>query len=561
MALSYGLAVLASLVVALTVTPALGLLLMQKAPVSQNETGFAAWVQRQRTPRAAFAIALVATLAGAAMLPMVRLSPVPEFKEPDLVIKWDAAPGTSHQAMTRIIDRVAGELRALPGVRHVGAHVGRAIMSDQIVNVDSSELWVSIDPSGDYESTVAAVSEVVNGYPGADADVVTFLRSRFGEALSGVDEPIVVAVYGQELDVLKREAEKVKTTLAAVDGIVDPHVEIDEEQPAVEIEVDLQAAKAHGIKPGDVRRAAATLISGLQVGNLFEDQKVFEVVVWGVPSVRHSVAGIHDLLIDTPAGDHVRLGDVASVRIISSPAVIRREDVARRIDVAANVHGRSVDAVAADVRDRLLQSSFPLEYRAELTGDFAQRQAARARVIGVSIAAAVGILFMLQAAFGSWGLALAILLTLPMALAGGVLASAAGGGTLALGSLAGFLTILGLAVRQSMALVHRYRDLRHTEGLAFGPEVVERGTRDRVAAVWTTALVTAAAVLPFVVFRAAPGNEILGPLAMVVLGGLVTSTLYVLAVVPMLYSKFGANAMVDTSMDDMDVREPQRAAA
>jgi Cu/Ag efflux pump CusA len=564
MAVSYGLAVLASLVVAMTVTPAMAFLLMQKSQFARAEGGFAGWIQQRhdgRSPRVAFAVAILATLVGAAMLPMVKLSPVPSFKEPDLVIHWDAAPGTSQQSMTRIIDRVAGELRSLPGVHHVGAHVGRAIMSDQVVNVNSSELWVNVAPGADYDATMDAVEEVVHGYPGADADVVTFLRSRFGEALSGVDEPIVVAVYGQNLDVLKREAEKLQAALAGIDGIVDPHVDLDPEEPSVEIQVDLAAAQAHGIKPGDVRRAAATLISGLQVGNLFENQKVFEVVVWGVPQIRHSVAGISDLLIDTPGGSHVRLGDVASVRVVSTPAVIRRENVARRIDVAANVEGRDIDAVAADVRNRLRESSFPLEYRAELLGDFADRQAARARVLAAAAAAAVGIFLMLQAAFGSWGLALSVLLTLPMALAGGVLASALSGGTLALGSLAGFLMILGLAVRQSMALIHRFRDLRHREGVPFGPEVVERGTRERAAAVWTTNLVTAVAVLPFLVFRAAPGHEILGPLALVVLGGLVTSTLYALCVVPWLYSRFGADALVDTSMDEMDLPEAQQVAA
>lgn len=553
MVVSYVLAVLASFVVAMTVTPALALFLMQGARMERHESPFSTWY-RNRSPRsaasrAAVVLAVVLTVAGIALAPALRVTTAPTFKEPDLMIQWDAAPGTSHPAMVRIIDRVSRELRTVPGVHHVGAHVGRAILSDQVVGINSSEIWVSLDPSADYDKTVADVEEVAHGYPGLDGDVVTFTRSRFGEAHSGVDEPIVVALYGQRLDVLQEQAEKMRQSLAGIQGIVEPHIEIEEEEPVVEIEVDLASAKSHGVKPGDVRRAAATLVSGLEVGNLFEEQKVFEVVVWGEPKVRHSVAGIHDLLIDGPGGKHVRLGDVASVRIVSTPNVIRRENVARRIDVAANVQGRSVDAVATDVRDRIRQTAFPLEYRAELMGDFARQSAARMRVVIAGIAAAVGVWLVLQASFGSWGLAFLVLVTLPMALAGGVVSAWAVGGSLALGSLAGFLAVFGLAVRQAMALVHRCRTLRSEEGLAFGADLVWRALGDRAAPIWTASIVTAVAVLPFALFRSAPGHEILGPMAFVVLGGLVTSTLYALCVVPALVARFGAAATVDDSID------------
>ncbi|HZL84584.1 MAG TPA: efflux RND transporter permease subunit [Candidatus Krumholzibacteria bacterium] len=568
MAVSYGLAVLASMVVAMTVTPALALILMQRLPVGRRESGFSGWVQsryglnspgRSATPRAAFALAVVAAVAGIALLPTIRVRPMPTFKEPDLLIQWDAEPGTSRQAMNRIIDRVSHELRGLPGVRHVGAHVGRAILSDQVVGVNSSEIWVNLDPKADYAQTVATVESVVHGYPGLDADVMTYMRSRFGEALSGVDEPIVVALYGQDLNLLQSEAEKMKHALAGIEGVVDPHTELEPQEPVVEIEVNLAAAEKHGIKPGDVRRAAATLLAGIEVGNLFEEQKMFEVVVWGVPQIRHSVDGIHDLLIDTPGGSHVRLGDIASIRVVSAPNVIRRENVARRVDVAADVHGRSAEAVAADVRSLIQSTKFPLEYRAELQGDFARQRAARTRILVAAVAAGIGAWLVLQAAFGSWRLASAVVLTLPMALAGGVIAAAVGGGTLALGSLAGFLTVLGLAARQCVALVHCYRELRHDEGMAFGSELVRRGVRDRAAAIWTAAIVTAAAVLPFVVFATAPGHEILGPMALVILGGMVTSTLYALCVVPALYARLGSDAKIDESVD-VDLEEGRQVA-
>jgi Cu/Ag efflux pump CusA len=474
----------------------------------------------------------------------------PRFKEPDLLVKWDAAPGTSRLEMNRLIDRVGRELRTVPGVRNVGAHVGRAILSDQVVGIHSSEMWVNVDPSADYDKTVSAVEDVVAGYPGIDGDVMTFLSSRFGDKLSGVDEPIVVRLYGQREDILDAEAEKVRASLATVNGIIDARVEREASEPVVELKVDLAAAERHGIKPGDVRRTAATLLAGIEVGNLFEDQKVFEVVVWGVPHVRHSVAGIQDLLVDTPGGGHVRLGEVASVRIVPTPNVIHRENVARTLDVVAGVKGRKADAVATDVRGRLATMSFPLEYRAELMGDYAAERSAWKRVAIATLGVAIGILFVLQAAFGSWGLALAVVLTLPAALGGGLLAAATLGGTVSLAALGGLLTVLALTVRHAVVMVQYCRHLRTHEGMSFGPDVVDRGVRDQVASVIKSTLLVAAAVLPFAWANGRAGFEVLGPLAVVILGGLVTGTLYSLCVVPALYSRFGEGAMPDAVTDE-----------
>jgi Cu/Ag efflux pump CusA len=555
-AIGYGIAVLAALLTASTLTPALAMLLFPRTELMRHESRFAAWLRRSSegmsplVPRAGLIVAIAGGLAGLALLPRLDAPPAPMFKEPDLLVQWDAAPGTSRAEMNRIIDRVSRELRSVPGVRNVGAHVGRAILSDQVVGIHSSEMWVGLDPKADYARTAAAIDEVVAGYPGIDGDVMTFLGSRFGETLSRIDEPIVVRLYGQEQGVLRSEAEKLVQSMAGIQGLVDPRLEVEPEEPVVEVEVNLDAAKTYGVKPGDVRRAAATLLSGIEVGNLFEEQKVFEVVVWGAPQVRHSVAGIGDLLIDTPLGGRVRLGDVATVRMVAAASVIRRENVARSLDVVASVSGRSVAAVAAEVRDRIRHSSFPLEYRAELLGAFAKQEAARARVLWATLACAIGILFILQAGFASWRLALAVLLTLPAALAGGVLAAAWSGAPMSLAALGGLLTALGLAVRQGILLVRRYRDLRLREGMSFGPEMVERGTREQAAPILTTALVLAAAVLPFAILQARPGFEVLGPLAIVILGGLVTATLYALCVVPALYRRFGAGALSDMAGDE-----------
>jgi Cu/Ag efflux pump CusA len=309
--------------------------------------------------------------------------------------------------------------------------------------------------------------------------------------------------------------------------------------PTLEIEVNLEKAKHYGLKPGDVRRAATSLISGIHVGNLFEEQKVFEVMVYGTPNTRHSLTSIENLLIDTPSGGHVPLKEVAEVRIVPAVTVIHRDAAARRMDVTASVHGRDLASVGDEVEDRLKTVEFPLEYRAELLGEYAERDAAEQRVATFAIAAAIGVLLILQAFFRSWRLATVMFLTFPAALAGGVLAAFfARGGLLSLGSIVGSFTVLGIAVRQGITLISHYRHLEH-EGETFGAELVQRCTQERCGPILMTAGTTGLAFMPFLLFGNIAGLEILHPVAIVVLGSLVTATMFTLAGVPAIYLLFG----------------------
>jgi Cu/Ag efflux pump CusA len=313
------------------------------------------------------------------------------------------------------------------------------------------------------------------------------------------------------------------------------------EEPVLAIETDLARAEPYGIKPGDVRRASAMLLQGITVGNIFGEQKVFEVVVKGVPDVRQGVDSVRNMLIDTPGGGHVRLGQVADVNTQPSPAVIKRDAAERYVDVEANVSGRSLTAVATDVEDRLANAEFPLEYHAEVLGQTTTGQEIHlGRVVGFALTAVIAIFLLFQAAFRSWRLAGLVFLTLPVALVGGVLAALIDGATLSLGSLIAFLGLLGLASRNGVVLIDRFQRLRLAE--AFGAELVRRGARDRFAPTLTVAVATAAVVLPFVVMGDVAGLEIVHPMAIVLLGGLVTTTLLALFVLPALYLRFGAGA-------------------
>ncbi len=548
LALSYALAVLASMFVAMTVTPAMALLLMAKAPLERREPRQVRWLKGAytrvlariiRRPRWTYGAVGAVAVVGLLVYPLLGQSLLPSFKERDFLMHWVTTPGTSHPEMVRITTQGSLELRAIPGVRNFGAHIGQAVAADEVVGMHFGENWISVDPKADYDPTVAAVQDVVAGYPGLYRDVQTYLKERIREVLTGSSDAIVVRIYGEDLPTLRAKAEEVRAALAEVDGVVEEHVELQVEEPQIEIEVDVAAAQQHGLKPGDVRRQVAALMASEEVGDFFIGGRVYDVRVWSVPALRNDATAVSNLLIDTPTGGQVRLSDIASVRIAPTPNVIRHENGARRIDVSANVRGRDLGATAQDFNARLESVDFPLGYHAEVLGEFAERQDTQRRLIGFGLVAALGIFLLLQASFSSVRLALLAFLTLPSALVGGVLAAWAGDGVISLGSLVGFLTVLGIAARNGIMLMSHYQHLEREEGEPFGPGLVLRGARERLAPILMTALATALALVPLVVKGSVPGHEIEHPMAVVILGGLVTSTLLNLFVVPSLYLRFG----------------------
>jgi CzcA family heavy metal efflux pump len=548
LAYSYALAVLASLLVALTVTPALALLLLHKAPLERRGSPLVRWLQRAYTaglarviqrPRWAYATVAVVIVAGLAVVPFLGESLFPQFKERDFLMHWVSFPGTSHPEEQRIVIQGSRELRTIPGVRNFGSHIGQAFLGEEIAGVNFGENWISVDPKADYDKTLAAIEETVTGYPGLYTDVQTYLNERISEVLTGASEAIVVRIYGPDLEVLRDKAAEVEKVLGQIPGIVEEHADFEVEVPQMDVQVDLAKAKRYGIKPGDVRRAASTLVAGEEVADIFRAGKAYDVQVWSPPNTRQSVTNIEDLLIDTPGGGHVRLGDVADVSVKPTPNVVERDNNSRRIDVGANVRGRDLGSVAREVERRVRAIEFPRGYDAQVLGQYKERQAAQTRLLVFSVGAAIGIFLLLQASFGSFRLATLSFLTLPMALVGGVLAAWMGGGIIELGSLVGFLTVMGIAARNGILLINHFQHLERYEGETFGPALVLRGARERLSPILMTALATGLAVVPLVIAGGRPGHEIEHPLAVVILGGLFTSTLLNLFVVPSLYLRFG----------------------
>lgn len=564
-ATAYLLAIVASIVVAVTVTPALGMMLLGNTAGERRESPIAGWLRRRYDgmasrivpkPGPAFALFGVFALAGLVALPFLDQSMRPVLKERDVVVRLDAAPGTSLRRMDEITAQAVEELRSLPGIDDVGAHVGRAIQSDQIVNVNSAEVWVGINGSADYDETIGSIESVAGGLPDVSNDVLTYSEQRVTDVLGRGDDEIVVRIYGQDQQILETKAEEVRAAIAGIDGLENARVDLPPEEPTIEVEPDIARAGRYGLAPGDVRRAATTLLSGLVVGNLFEEQKVFDVAVWGSPEIRQSETDVENLEIDTPDGGLVPLGEVADVRVVPSAAAIQHESVESYVDVGANVSGRDVGAVAGDVEGALEQVEFPLEHHAKVLGGFEEEAAGRSRVIAVAVAALIVIFLLLQAAFSSWRLAVLAFVALPMALAGGVLTALIAGGDITLGSVAGFVAVLGLAARGAVVLVRHYQRLQR-DGEEFGPDLVIRGTRERLVPILTSALASAVAFIPFAVSGGSAGLEIVGPMSAVILGGLVTSTLLNLVVIPAGYLRFGFVAEQDTSAEHLLVEVPE----
>ena len=443
------------------------------------------------------------------------------------------------------------ELRAIPGVRNFGAHIGRAVGGDEPYGINFTENWISIDPEVDYDKTRGAVEKVVEGYPGLRRDVQTYLKERIKEVLTGSSDAIVVRIFGPELPVLRQSAEQVHEALKDIPGLIDLHVGQQVQIPQIQVTLNLETAGRYGLKPGDIRRVAATFMSGIEVTDIHREGKVYDVFVWAPESIRTSPDSIREFLIDTPYGGRVRLGDVAEVKLVATPNKIKRENNSRRIDIEGNVKGRDLGSVAQDVEERLNKLQFPIGYHPEVLGEYKERETAQKNMLYVSIAVAVGIFIILQVSFQSWVLAGLIFLALPAALVGGILATFMSDGVISLGSLVGIITVLGIVARNGILLVQHYRHIELVEGEPFGLDLILRGAGERLSPILMTTLCTALALLPLIVAGDIPGHEIEHPMAVVILGGLLTSTLLTLFVVPILYLRFGSvSVSVSEQIDD-----------
>jgi Cu/Ag efflux pump CusA len=524
-----------------------------------------------RAPRLLTAVSVVAGIAVLAGIPFLHPGQ-PAFADRNLVIHWSGAPGMSLTELNRVAGVANHELLAIPGVLDAGATLGRAVTGDQIGGANSGSIWVTMKPDADYAATLTAIKAVANGTPGIWGTVSTYESDAMGGVLTAPPGGVVSRVYGTDYGQLEKVAGQVKALMSGVSGVQGAQVQLPQQQPTLDVQVNLDAAARNGIAPGDVRREAATLIEGLTVANFFQDQKVFDVVVLAQHDVRSSVQAVESLLLDSAPGKHVRLGDVATVTVVNQPVDIKHEDTSLYLDVTAGVSGRGAAAAAGDISSRLTSLSLPHGYSTTVLSGAQLDASARAGaapgdrvVLGTSfpaflayvLAALLGIFLIIQAALGSWRLALVAFGTIPLAMGGAMLILYVAGWAGSLGAVAGLIAVFALAARLAITVVARIREDHQDMAAAAASSSGQ---------VLTAVVVTAAALAPFALSRGTAGLELLWSAACVILAGLVTIALVGLYILPGACLAFGPGVVGprQAAADDRLVpprRVPERPAA
>ncbi|WP_459663088.1 efflux RND transporter permease subunit, partial [Novosphingobium sp. 11B] len=549
LAIAYVLAIGASLLVALTVTPAMCLLLLPRAPLTEErDTRFVGWLKGRYArilpravvrPRAAIGVVAGGLLLSGLGYMTFKDQFLPDFRETDFLMHFVEKPGTSIEAMDRITIRASKELRSIPGVRNFGAHIGRAEQADEVVGPNFTELWISLDEKADYDGSVAKIKEVVDGYPGLFRDVLTYLRERIKEVLTGAGATVVVRIYGPEQEELRAAGQRVRDAVSGIPGVADLKLESQVLVAQLRIRPRPEDLGRFGLTAGEVRRQAQTLVAQQKVGEIYRDQRAFDVALWGEPAVRGNIHALRDLMIQSPAGAPVRLADIADVEVVPAPNEVKRENGQRRLDVTLNVSGADLGTVARGVEAAVAKVPFASGYHPEVLGEYAALKESRQRLWTTGALCLIGVLLLVWIEFRSRRITALVGVSLPFALVGGVVAVALTGGVLSLGSLVGFVTVIGIAARNGIMLLSHYRHLEREEGMAFGRDLVLRGAEERLVPILMTAACAGLALVPLIVAGNAPGHEIEHPMAIVILGGLLSSTVLNLFLMPALYARYG----------------------
>jgi copper/silver efflux system protein len=549
--LAYIVAIMASLVVALTVTPALAAYLLptSKALATERES----WIVR--TLKSAYARTLdpvlrqpVAVMAGAAALVVAALAVVPtlgrsflpEFQEGTLVISAITLPGTSLTESDDLGRRIEQILLAHPAVLETARRTGRAELDEHAQGANAAEIDVRLDLDGHhrYDRVVEELRQNLTAVPGTQITIGQPIGHRIDHMLSGTRASIAINLFGPDLYQLRTLAGRIEDVVRGVPGTADVAVEQQADVPQVRIAMDRTAMARHGITPRHLAETIDVAFAGEAVSQVLEDQRSFDLVVRFAAPYRGSLESIRSARVNTPAGGQVALASLADIRRDVGPNMISRENVQRKIVVQSNVAGRDVGSVVEEIRDHVArQVALPPDYYVEYGGQFESAAQATRRIILLSLLSLAGILLLLFMEFRSVRQTLLVMVNLPLALVGGVFAVLLTGGVLNIATLVGFITLFGIAVRNGILMVSHYNSL-----LAEGEpvrEAVWRGSMERLSPVFMTALTAGLALLPLALAGGEPGNEIQSPLAVVVLGGLLTSLALNMVVVPVLYLRYG----------------------
>jgi CzcA family heavy metal efflux pump len=549
--IAYIVSILASLVVALTVTPALATYLLPRAKALETEQE--SWVSRQfkrlyaptleavlARPAPVMVGGITLVVAALGVLPFLGRAFLPEFQEGTLVVSVLTVPGTSLDESDAIGRRVEEILLAHPAVVETARRTGRAELDEHAQGVNAAELDVRLElERHDYATVLEELRAALTVVPGTQVTIGQPIGHRIDHMLSGTRASIAVDVFGPDLYELRRLGDEIEQVMLGVVGTVDVATEQQADVPQVRVIMKREAMARFGVTPADLADAIDVAFAGEAVSQVLEGQQAFALVVRFEPSLRATLEAVREARIDTPVGAQVPLGTLADVRYDMGPNVISRQDVQRKLVVQANVAGRDVGSVVEEIRAGVSESvSLPSGYYVQYGGQF-ESAAEATRTIGLlSLLSLSAIFLLLFLEFGSVRQALLVMVNLPLALVGGVFAVLLTGGVLNIATLVGFITLFGIAVRNGILMVSHYNNLLDREGEDLRTAVV-RGSLERLNPVMMTALTAGLALLPLALAAGEAGNEIQRPLAIVVLGGLLTSLALNMVVVPVLFFRWG----------------------
>ena len=551
---AYIVSILASLVVSLTVTPVLSYWLLPNSRIIAEEKDglllrWLKWVGggvirfSVRRPWPILLVVLAAVVASGLMVARMGRDFLPPFDEGTVQVNVALLPGTSLEASAKIGQMVDELLMKVPGVVTVARRTGRAELDEHAMGVNVSEIIVTIAPDSgrSREAILEDIRSQLANVPGPMISAEQPLQHLISHMLSGVQAQVAIKLYGDDLAVLRRTANAMKTAIADVPGVTDLQVEQQVEIPQLQIQTRRNELARTGLAVDDVNEFVETAMNGRKVSEVLRGQRSFDLVVRLDEPFREDVEYLKRLRINPPTGGGVPLSMVADVVQSSGPSTINRENVRRRIVVSCNTTGRDLASVVADIQQRLapIQATLPTGYFIEYGGQFESQQSAT-RMIGLLGLASLACMFLaLYTLFQSVNLSLQVLAALPMAAIGAVTALVVTGQSLTVASMVGFISLAGIASRNGILLIAHYLHLVRHEGESFSPQMIERAGKERLAPMLMTALTAGIALIPLVLAAGEPGKEILYPVATVILGGLISSTLLDFFVHPALFWLFG----------------------
>ena len=561
---AYVVSILASLLVSLTLTPVLCYYLLGRSKLlERREDG---WLVRQlkhgqtllldvtlEHPGKILLGAGFLVLFALSFIPLMGRTFLPGFNEGSYTINLVAEPGTSLPRSDQIGTRAELLLLEVEEVVSTGRRTGRAELDEHAEGVHYSEIDVTLREGRPKEEIEADIREKLDQIPNISVNVGQPISHRIDHLLSGTFAEIAVKIFGEDLTVLRSLAEEVEQIMSGVTGVRDLYVEAQVPIPQVRIEVNRTQAARYGLGVGEITEALETALNGRVITQVLEEQRSFDVFLRLDHFWRDNLEFLDDVLVDLPTGGSIPLAQVASIETSTGPNQILRENGLRRIVVQCNVAGRDLGGVVEEIRDRVAaQMDFPEGYFVSYGGQFESQVNATRLILLLSIISVTAIFVLLYSHFQRVGLALQIMLTLPLSFIGAIAAIFLTDGILSVASLVGFITLLGISARNGIMMISHYLHLMRYEGEKFGKKMIVRGTLERLVPVMMTALTTALALVPLALSRGVAGREILYPVAVVILGGLISSILLNMVVLPSLFLKFGSPAFPDDETRSSD---------